>query len=150
MSDAPPPWQNGGSQPSVGPPPGSDPYGGAYEQQPPYGAGGSGQPVPRPNNVAIAALIVGILAVLATITIIGGMVLGLVAVVLGGVGVSKSGELQRGRGQAIAGIVLGGIALLLSAALVALGFIAYTELSGNTPVREDLEYPLEYDGTVGG
>lgn len=149
MSDTPPPWQQGEPQPPFGPPPGSDPYGGAYQQQP-YGAGGYGQPVPRPNNVAIAALIVGILAVLGTITIIGGVVLGLVAVVLGVVGLSKSRELQRGRGQAIAGIVLGGIALLLSAALVALGLIAYTELSGNGSVTEDLEYPVEYDGIVGG
>lgn len=134
-------------------PPGVDPYGGAYGQQPPdqqqYGVGGYGEPAPRSNGIAIAALVVGILAVLAIITIIGGVVLGLVAIVLGAIGLAKAGRLRSGRGLAIAGIVLGALAVIISVGLVAVGITVAREFIEQAPT-EELEFPVEYDGVIGG
>jgi hypothetical protein len=82
------------------------------------------QPAARPRGagMAIAALVLGIFAVLLCWTVVGGILLGLVAVVLGFIaaGRAKRGA-AAGRGMAIAGIVLGALGLLLSVALIALG-----------------------------
>jgi hypothetical protein len=116
-------------------------------QPPPYGPGGYGQPAPQSNTVAIAALVVGIIAVLASITIVGGFVLGLVAVVLGAIGVSKAGQLRSGKGQAVAGIVLGIVAMVLSVLLVAFGLFVTQTFIEQAPLQlEDLELPVEGGG----
>ena len=72
--------------------------------------------------MAIAAMVVGILS-LVTFWLCGlGAVLGLVAVVLGAVALSKANKTpaRTGRGQAIAGIATGAVALVITLAFLAL------------------------------
>jgi len=63
------------------------------------------------NGLGIASLVLGIVALLATWTVVGGVVLGVVAVVIGGAARARvrRGEATNG-GVAIAGIVLGIVA----------------------------------------
>ncbi len=128
--------------------PGRDPYGpptadpspsgdlprhGAGEGTPPSGGGPVpyGAPTGRRNGLGTAALVVGVLAVVAAVTVVGGVVLGLVAVVLGALG---RGRVKRGQadngGSALAGIVLGVIAVVASAALIAFGLSVLNSDSG--------------------
>jgi len=103
-----------GSTPSYGPPAG---YGEAR------GPSGYGPPArARRNGLGVAALVLGILAVVCSITVVGGVLLGLLAIVLGalGRGRARRGEADNG-GVALAGLLLGAVGLLLSVALIALG-----------------------------
>src|SRR3954467_8934699 len=93
---------------------------------PPYADQGSpyGQPLttaPR-NGAGTAALVLGILALLGSFTVFGGIVLGIVAIVLGVIGRRRAarGEATN-RGSATAGLVLGIIGAVLALALVAVG-----------------------------
>ena len=94
---------------------------GQYGQQPygtqPYGQQGGR----RRNGLGIAALVLGILALLTGLVFIGGL-LGLIAIVLGflGRGRVKRGEADNG-GMAIAGIVLGVIGIVLAGLALAAG-----------------------------
>ncbi len=115
------------SDPSGAPPPG---YGGAPES---YGnapagygnapAGYGNAPGGAPHNgLGVGALIVGILALVTTVTFFGafvGWLLGIIAVVLGFLGRSraKKGEADNG-GMALAGIITGAIAFVLSVIFV--------------------------------
>jgi len=101
MSSAPPPPGGYEQAPS-----------GGYEQQP------TGT---RPTNgLAIAALVCGLLSVPLFITIVGGILLGLVAIVLGFLGLSRAKKTQNsGKGMAITGIVSGALGLILSVAAIA-------------------------------
>jgi hypothetical protein len=107
-------------------------------QDPRYGAPaydpagyGQQQPVVRRNGLGVAALVLGILALLTSITLVGGIVLGLVAVVLGVLG---RGRVQRREadngGVATAGIVLGVLGIVVSAAIIALGVSIFQSDSG--------------------
>ncbi len=93
---------------------GSQPYGQQYGGGPAFG---EHRPSPR-NGLGIAALVLGILALLTGLFLIGGL-LGIAAIVLGvlGRGRAKRGEATNG-GLAVAGIVLGVLGLLLSALAV--------------------------------
>lgn len=122
------PTEGPGSVPAYGQPAGTAPYGEpaapagygqpAYGGPPPYGMPGT---APR-NGLGTAALVLGILALLATVTVIGGVLLGILAVVLGAIGRgrAKRGEATNG-GSALAGLICGAIAVVLSLALVAVG-----------------------------
>ena len=92
------------SQP-LPPPPGGAPYG-----APPGGA--------RKNGLGTAALVLGVLALLASWTVVLGFLLGIPAVVLGalGRGRAKRGEADNG-GVAVAGLVLGLVSLVIAAVL---------------------------------
>ncbi len=84
---------------------------------------------PESNGMAIAALVLGILS-LVTFWLCGlGAVLGLVAIVLGAVALSKANKTpaRDGRGQAIAGIVTGAIAVVGLLASSAIFVIAADE-----------------------
>ena len=100
---------------------------------PPYE--GSPPPAARPKGagMAIAALVLGILAVLLCWTVVGGVLLGLIAVVLGAIAARRAKRgISTGRGMAISGIVLGVIGLLLSVALFAIGVSLFTSSGGKT------------------
>lgn len=99
-------------QPGYGAPPPSGGYG-----APPPGSGA----VPR-NGLGIAALVLGLLALFSSWTVVGGILFGLLAIVLGviGRGRAKRGEANNG-GLALAGIILGALGLLISIGLIALG-----------------------------
>lgn len=112
---------------------GADPAGG-------YGAGaaaGYGPAAPQPKNgLGIAALVFGILAVVLSWTVIGGIVLGIAAIVLGflGRGRSKRGEATSG-GISLAGLILGILGVLLSIALVAIGVSLFKSSGGDDLVN---------------
>lgn len=115
-------------------PTGQSQAGGQYGQQPygspPSGYGQQSGTGPKRNGLGIAALVVGILSLLGLLLVFGGL-LGVVAIVLGVLGRSrvKKGEADNG-GMAIAGIVLGAVALVLSAILLAVGAAFFFSDSG--------------------
>lgn len=115
---APTPGYQAAYQPYAYPP---GPYPGSYPPPPmPYGDYVGGPP-PARNGLGIAALIVGIIGLVGSISIVGGVVLGIAAVVLGLLGRArvKRGEATNG-GVALAGIVLGVLAII--AGLLAIAF----------------------------
>jgi hypothetical protein len=83
-----------------------------YPQQP---------PAQRGAGMAITALIMGILALLLFWSVVGGIVFGIVALILGPIasGRAKRG-ISSGRGMAITGAILGLVGLLGSIAVAAL------------------------------
>lgn len=116
-----------------GPP--EPPHGGWPNPYSPGGYGAPAQPypgvMPRPtgrgNGLGIASLAVGFVAVVAVVTIFGGAILGIAAVVMGVVARwrVKRGEATDG-GVAVVGIVLGIVAIALS--VFAIWLIFGTEL----------------------
>lgn len=88
----------------------------------PYSAPGFGDPAPAQprNGLGTTAFVLGLLALLTFWTMVGGVVLGVLAVVLGAVarGRAKRREATNG-GLAVAGIVLGLVGLILSAGMIA-------------------------------
>ncbi|PZS37953.1 MAG: DUF4190 domain-containing protein [Pseudonocardiales bacterium] len=89
-----------------------------YDQGPGYGGPGA-----RPRNgFGIAALVLGLLALVLCWTIVGGILFGILAMIFGLLGRAraKRGEATNG-GVSLAGIVLGIIGLLAAIGLVALG-----------------------------
>ena len=79
-------------------------------------------PQRRGSGLAVAALVCGVLALLSSWTVIGGILLGIVAVVLGIVALSRVRKgLAAGRGMAIAGIVTGILGAVLAVALIGIG-----------------------------
>lgn len=95
-----------------------------------YGAP-HGQPPRSPKNgFGIAALVLGILGLLTSL-FFGGIVFGIPAIVLGalGRGRAKRREATNG-GMALAGLVLGVVSLLISAAVIALGVSLLNSDSG--------------------
>ncbi|HEV8055763.1 MAG TPA: DUF4190 domain-containing protein [Nocardioidaceae bacterium] len=98
-------------QPAYGQPPQG------YDQPQGYG---QGSPTAQPRNgLGIAALVVGILALLLAVYFFPlGLLLGVVAIILGIVGMRRVSRGQAtNRGMAISGVVLGVLALLIAAAL---------------------------------
>lgn len=87
----------------------------------PYGTDPSGAAPTRslPTGMAVAALVLGILGLLTSAFLLGGL-LGLVAVILGVIALSKikRGE-AGGRGMAIGGIITGILAMLVTILIVA-------------------------------
>jgi hypothetical protein len=77
------------------------PYQQQYPSAPPPGYGGYPPPA-RSNGLAIAALVCGLVGLL-----IFWFILGPLAVIFGGVGLSRAKRGAPGRGMAIAGIALG-------------------------------------------
>ena len=95
---------------------GSAQYGSTQYGSPGYGSAPYGSAPRRPprNGLGIAALVLGILALLTALFVVGGA-FGIAAIVLGflGRGRAKRGEATNG-GMALAGIVLGVLSLLLT------------------------------------
>ncbi len=116
------PWPPPGQQPwpAWGPPAGSgapwpQPWGGDRPYGHPHGGEGT----------AIAALVVGIISMPAAITGIGGLALGLIALVLGITAARRSRRQgSPGHAKAVAGIVTGAIGALLGAAFLAVVILA--------------------------
>ncbi|MGO4446118.1 DUF4190 domain-containing protein [Mycobacterium sp. 2YAF39] len=131
----PPPPPPGASPP---PPAGAQPpsygaYPGGYPpppQQTPYGGYPAGPPptsAPK-NGLGIASLVTAIIALL---SVFGGVVLGFVAIILGFMGRArvKRGEATNG-GVAIAGIILGILSIIEAVAIIALMVWGFGEVGG--------------------
>lgn len=94
----------------------------SYQQQPQQGAYGYGQPAGYPYaapvtkkapGMALAAMILGIAAVLTGFLVFGAL-LGIAAIILGALSLKKVKEAGAGKGFAITGIVTGAVAVLFS------------------------------------
>ncbi|MDY6997155.1 MAG: DUF4190 domain-containing protein [Actinomycetota bacterium] len=129
MSEPPQPPQYG-AYPGGYPPPPPQPYGG-YPGYPGY----SGYPPPPPaapkNGLAIAALILAIIGLLLCWSVVGGVILGLCAVILGflGRGRVKRGEADNG-GVAIAGIALGFVSIVAGLVFIAIYIGLFASVGG--------------------
>ncbi|HVE96652.1 MAG TPA: DUF4190 domain-containing protein [Pseudonocardiaceae bacterium] len=101
---------------------------------------GYGAPMRRARNgFGIAALILGLLALLLSWTIVGGIVLGLLALIFGLLGRArvKRGEATNG-GLSVAGIVLGIIGLL-----IAIGIVVFGVSILNSPAGQSYQQCIE-------
>lgn len=96
--------------PGVAPYPGTAPYPGALRPE---------WPVQPSNGMGITALVLGLIGLLSSLTIVLGIVLGLLAVVFGFIGRAKArrGEANNG-GMALAGVLCGVGAIAVSTLLV--------------------------------
>ena len=102
----PPPGAEQFPPPQQFPPAGTPPQ--FSQGVPPYPAGGA--PPATSNGLATAALVVGLIGLLCL-----GFLAGIPAVILGYLGLQKSKEIgDIGKGQAIAGIILGAVAIAWS------------------------------------
>lgn len=119
------------------------PYPSQYPPQYPPGAGYYPPPPPQPyagytpppagpkNGLGTAALVTAIVSLPAALSVVGGFLLGIAAIVLGFLGYrrAKRGEATNG-GIAIAGIVLGVLGIVLSAAVIAFGVWGFFKVGG--------------------
>ena len=93
---------------------------------------------PLSSGMAIAALVLGIVALLLFWTVFGGILLGLVAIVLGVIALRRVRKgIAAGRGMAITGVVLGTLGLLGALAWAAL-FAWFFNSSGGATLTECL------------
>lgn len=83
--------------------------------------------------MAVAALVLGILGLLSSITVVGGILLGLLAIIFGIVASkrAKRGE-AGGRGMAITGIVTGTLGILVVIGLIAFGVSLLNSKAGKS------------------
>ena len=129
--DYPPP--GGGNPPPGGdyPPPGNYPPPGGY-QQGGYPQGGQYPPASPNNTMGIVALVLGIAGILSSWTVVGGIVLGLAAIILGILARSKykKGTATNGT-MAIVSIVLGAIAVVISAVVIVIGVGVFNQVGGS-------------------
>lgn len=94
-----------------------------YAQNPPHNSAGSG--------MAITALVLGVLALLSSWTVIGGILLGLAAVIVGLLALSRIKQGRAGgKAMAIIGIVTGVLGLAVSVGLIAIGASLLNSESG--------------------
>lgn len=109
-------------------PPG--PYPGGYPPPPPQPYAGYAPPPAAPRNgLGITALIIAIVALLASFSVVGGVVLGIVAVIIGFAGRSraKRGEATNG-GVALAGVILGFLSIIIGLAFIAVWVGVFREV----------------------
>ena len=120
----PAPYQGGPYQ--GGPYPGGPYHGGPYQggyPPPPmqYGDYYPAGPAAPKNGLGTAALVIAIVALISSVSVVGGILLGVVAVILGFIarGRVKSCEANNG-GVALAGIILGIISIIAGLAFIAI------------------------------
>ena len=154
-SDRAPGDSTGAAPPPPPPPPGDDQYGQPYAGQQyseqhyggqPYGAPQYASPHQQQGNgPAVTGLVLGILGVIfAFVPFLGvvlGVGLGVLAAIFGAVGLSRAKDPYRGgKGMAIAGLVLGIIAIVLSLLQGALlGAVGSSIVDESPELIEELE-----------
>jgi hypothetical protein len=114
------------------PPPQYGAYPGYYPPPPPQPYAGYAPPPTGPKNgLGIAALVVAIVALVFCWTVVGGIILGVCAVIFGFV---ARGRVKRGQatnaGVAIAGIVLGFLAIIVSLVFIPIWMGVFEEVGG--------------------
>ncbi len=122
------PFARPAQQPAAG---GQPPFQGQQYAAPGYQAG-YGAPVPAVSNgFGTAALVLGILAIPGAFTVIGGVLLGILAIIFGAIGRSRAsrGQATNG-GSALAGLITGAVGLVLAIAFVAIGVSFFNSGSG--------------------
>ncbi len=128
--DQPSPYQQGPYYPGPYQP---GPYPGSYPPPPPQPYSGFTPPPPvgPKNGLGIAALVSAIVGLVFCWSVFGGIILGLCAVIIGFVarGRVKRSEATNG-GVAIAGIVLGFLAIVVSLAFIPIWVGVFDEVGG--------------------
>jgi Domain of unknown function (DUF4190) len=120
----------------------------------PPGPGQGDEPNRLGNGLAVAALVLGIVGVVAGVTVILFFVafpLGVLALIFGLVGQSNARKRDgAGRGQAIAGTVLGSVTIGLSiiGLLIIVVWVRDTEITVKGPFRLGRADPAVFDATV--
>ncbi|GAB3680292.1 DUF4190 domain-containing protein [Streptomyces sparsus] len=108
-----------------------------------YPSAHSDQPQGSPRNgLGIAALVLGIIALATFWTVVGGIILGIVAIVLGIIGFRRQRQGVATNGtMAIVGAVLGALGLIASAIILAVGvsFFNSEEFGNLTECLEQAE-----------
>jgi hypothetical protein len=108
-------------------------YPGGYPPPPhqPYYPGYQPVPAGPKNGLGIGALVVALIGLVFCWTVVGGIVLGVVAVILGivGRGRAKRGEATNG-GVAIAGTLLGVLAVILGIVFIPIWIGVFSEVGG--------------------
>jgi len=117
------------SQPPPPPPYGA--YPGGYPPPPQPYSGFAPPPTGPRNGLGIAALVIAIIGLVFCWTVAGGVILGLTAVIIGFVaqGRVKRGEATNG-GVAIAGIVLGFLAIIVSLIFIPIWIGVFQQVGG--------------------
>jgi Domain of unknown function (DUF4190) len=107
------------------------PYSGGYPPPPQLYYGYPPPPIGPRNGLGIASLVLAIIALLGVWSVLGGIILGLVAVVMGFVawGRVKRGTANNG-GVAIAGIVLGTLAVIVGLAFIGIWMAFWKDVGG--------------------
>ena len=105
---------------------------GSYGSMPPSGQQAqAARPVVGGGGMATAALVLGILALITSWTVIGGVLLGLLAIIVGVIGLRRANRgLALGRGRAITGIILGALAIVVAGLLIAVGVSLFNSDEG--------------------
>jgi hypothetical protein len=108
-------------------------YPGSYPPPPPTPyAGYTAPPAPPKNGPGTAALVIAILALATVWTVVGGIALGIAAVIIG---IAARGRVSRGEadngGVATGGIALGGLAVAIGLLFTAIWFNVYEEVGGD-------------------
>lgn len=127
-------YQPGAYQPGPYPPAAypSGVYQGGYPPPPmPYGDYYQAASAAPKNGLGIAALLVAVIALLGSFTIVGGILGGVIALILGVIGRSraKSGEATNG-GVALAGTILGVIAIIVSLVFIPIYVGLFKDIGG--------------------
>jgi hypothetical protein len=132
----PPPPPGGDFTPSPPPPPGGYvPPPGGYVPPPPAGYAGAGVAGRRTDGLAIGALIAGILSLVCFWPLCLGIILGPAAAIMGFISrqrVAASGGTVGGGGLALAGLVLGIIGFIASAAWAIFSIVIASHSGTNT------------------
>ncbi|MEV0294246.1 DUF4190 domain-containing protein [Nocardia sp. NPDC050710] len=117
MSQYPPPGQYPPPPPGQYPPP---PSGGQYWQESPKGKG-----------MAVTALVLGILAVLGLLVVVGGFLFGIFAVIFGIIALVKVRRgTGGGTGMAVTGLILGVLALIAATVISIVGWSIFVDSGG--------------------
>ena len=121
--------------------PPSQPGGNEYGSMPPYASGGA--PTARNSGLSIASLVLGIVSIPAALTVWIGAICGVLAIVLGAIGLRQARAGRAGRrGLALAGLIAGVIGLVLSVVVFAYAVKrtqACQDRIGHAPSRAELE-----------
>jgi hypothetical protein len=129
--DVPGKREHAGPAPQIGPRyPFPNQYPSGYPPFPSY-AGGPPPPVTPKNGLGIASLVLAVVGLLSVATVFAPIALGVVAVIFGFIGHAraKRGTANNG-GVAIAGIVLGGLALVVGLAFIAIWTTVWKDVRG--------------------
>jgi hypothetical protein len=111
---------------------------------------GSQQPVTsQGNGLAVAGLVLGIIAIPASILTLLDIPIGVLGIIFGGVGIAKANKIGgKGKGMAVAGLICGAIGLILAIALFLIAMGEMKKEMRRSGFSGQIELPVERDPGV--